>query len=366
MLVMAAGPPGKAGRLVPGSVQGRRADSVTAAADELYGLPLGEFTAARAERAKQARADGDRGAAAAIGRLPKPSVVAWLANQLARQYPGEVAPLLELGEDLRRATADLDAARLRELSRQQQQVVAALMSRVRELAAAAGQAVSDSTERGLEDTLHAALADEAAGRQLTAGQLASGLSRTGFPGLDGADQDGDATIAARSAPAAPTRSRAAPATKADGTGQPSSRTGAGRPRSRGGTAQDASAGSKSRAAEADRRAQAARAAAEARQQQRERARRAEDDARGYAGEASRDQDRARAALAEADRAAGQAEETVTRLQDELDAALEARTSAGRAQRQAKKEAERADRVARQAGRRLAEATARRQDLDRES
>ena len=321
-----------------GDMAGRGADAtgspVAAAAGELYGLPLAEFTPARAERAKQARAGGDRAAAAAIGRLAKPSVVAWLANQLARQYPGELAPLLELGDALRRATAALDAAQLRQLSRQQQQVVSALMGRVRELAAAAGQAVSDSTARGVEDTLHAALADESAARELTGGQLAAGLSRTGFPGIDSA---------AGPAPAGP---RAAAGQRR----QPAGAAGAGpaRPGQRGAKAEPG---------------RPAQAAAEARRQQLERARRAEADAQGYAGEAGRDQDRARSALTAAQHAVRSAEETISRLQDELDTALDARNNAGRAERQAAKEADRADRTARQAGRRLAEATARRQELE---
>ena len=68
------------------------ADLVSAAAAELYGLPLGEFTAARAERARQARSGGDADAARVIGRLAKPTVVAWLANTL-----GEMGAKLEAG-----------------------------------------------------------------------------------------------------------------------------------------------------------------------------------------------------------------------------------------------------------------------------
>jgi hypothetical protein len=37
-----------------------RADRVEAAAGDLYGLPLDEFTSARNERAKKARAEADR------------------------------------------------------------------------------------------------------------------------------------------------------------------------------------------------------------------------------------------------------------------------------------------------------------------
>jgi hypothetical protein len=333
-----------------------QAGDVAAAAGELYGLPLGEFTAARAERAKQARSAGDRGAAAVIAKLPKPNVVAWLANQLARQHPGEIRPLLELGESLRQATAALDAPRLGQLSRQQRQVVSALMGRARELAAEAGHAVSDGTARGLEETLHAALADEHAARELAQGQLAAGLSRTGFPGIDAAAGAWAGAGAGDTAATALARERVPPAEP----GPPGQAAGS--------AARAAKAGSAQRAAKAasERRAEAARAAAEARRQQLERARRTEADARGDAAEAGREQDRARAALVEAEGAARQAEETISRLQAELDAALDARNSAGPAQRQARREADRADRTARQAERRLTEATARREDLERDA
>lgn len=45
-------------------------------ADELYGLPLEEFTAARTRYEKDAKAAGDRHAAAGIHSLAKPTVTA--------------------------------------------------------------------------------------------------------------------------------------------------------------------------------------------------------------------------------------------------------------------------------------------------
>jgi hypothetical protein len=344
-----------------GNGAGDRADGVVAAQKELYGLPPGQFTAARTERAKQARSNGDRDAAAVIAKLPKPNVVAWLANQLARRDPAGLGPLLELGESLRQATADLDAAHLSQLSRQQRQVVSDLTGRARELAAEAGQAVSDNTVRGLEDTLHAALADEHAAQELIRGQLAAGLSRTGFPGLDAAADSADPAAALvapahkQTRPAGPSKSgRTAGSGRKAATASPDVR-----------SPGDRTAPSTRKAA-SDRRAEAARAAAEAHRQQLERARRAEADARADAAEADRDQDRARAALIDAESAARSAEETISRLQDELDAALDARNIAGRAQRQARKDTERAERTARQAGRRLTEATTRREELEREA
>jgi hypothetical protein len=314
------------------------ADTVAAAAAELYGLKLGEFTAGRTERARKARADDDRGAAAVIGKLPKPSVVAWLANQLIRQYPSEISSLLDLGGSLRAATAALDADELRQLSRQQRDAVSALLDRARALAEAAGQAFSDSTDRGLADTLHAAMADESAARQLTAGQLAAGLSRTGFPGIDdGAETDLTAAFAPTPVPAAAgTRPAAA------------------------GTGGRKAAGGKDKEPRTEKEARAA----EAHRQQLDGARRAEAAARRDADDAAQDRDSAQAALASAETTVRQAAQTIDRLQAELDAALGAQADAGRAQRQARKEVDRADRTARQAERRLAEATARRADVER--
>jgi len=98
-------------------------------ADELDRLAPEEFTAARTVQEKQARQAGDRELAARIHRLAKPTVAAWLANQLAR---------------------------------------------------ATDHPVSDATAQGLEDTLYAALADEHAADQPLAGRLIDPLERSGF------------------------------------------------------------------------------------------------------------------------------------------------------------------------------------------
>lgn len=151
-------------------------------ADELYALPPEEFTAARTTREKEAKAAGDKELATAIHQLGRPNLVAWLANQLVRERADEIGPLLELGAALREATAALSGPDLRELSRQQHQVVHALVQQAKSLARQTGRKVSPDTERGLEDSLHAALADETAAEQLLAGRLTTSLQRIGFPG----------------------------------------------------------------------------------------------------------------------------------------------------------------------------------------
>jgi hypothetical protein len=149
-------------------------------ADELFGLAPGEFVAARDRRAKQARADGDKDLAARIAELRKPTAVAWLANQLARRQPDELADFLDLGESLREATAALSGPALRDLSRQRQQLVAAMVRQARRLGGNGGPRVTEDVARGLEETLNAALADPAAAGLLAAGRLTGGLRHTGF------------------------------------------------------------------------------------------------------------------------------------------------------------------------------------------
>lgn len=150
------------------------------AADELYSLSPREFTGARDARAKEAKASGDAETAEQIKALRKPTVAAWLANQLVREHRDEVSPLLELGAALREATATLSGPELRQLSRQRNDVVQALVRQARQLARGAGQPVSQDVARSLQDTLNAALADEDAGRLLLVGRLTEPLQHSGF------------------------------------------------------------------------------------------------------------------------------------------------------------------------------------------
>lgn len=153
-------------------------------ADEIYRLTPAEFTAARDQRAAEARRAGDRALSEAVKKLRRPTMGAWLANLLAHQQPGKVAQLLDLGEHLRRAQEDLSAADLRRLSAQRRQVVSALSDEGARLATELGQAVSDAAVRELETTLETALADEAAGEAVRSGRLTTALQYSGFGPVD--------------------------------------------------------------------------------------------------------------------------------------------------------------------------------------
>ncbi|MFD5950311.1 hypothetical protein ACFWAZ_27155 [Streptomyces collinus] len=153
-------------------------------ADELYALRPEEFTAARASAVASARTAGDRELAARIGALRKPSLAAWVSNLLVRSSPGEVEPLLRLGEGLRQAHQDLDGAQLRELSRRQHALIRALSLQARQLAKEAGHPIGEGVQREVENTLHAVLADPEAARAWAGGRLTRPLdAAVGFPAV---------------------------------------------------------------------------------------------------------------------------------------------------------------------------------------
>ncbi|MEV4515220.1 hypothetical protein AB0K00_40470 [Dactylosporangium sp. NPDC049525] len=167
-------------------------------------LPPEQSTAQRNAQAKRARQDGDGQLAEAIRGLAKPNLAAWLVNQMVREYPSEMAELLDLGAALREATASLDAEQLKDLSGQQRRVVHALVQQGRSLGRAAGHPVSEDTARGVEEALHAALADPGAAEEVRGGRLTATLSSGGFP-----------STAARAKPATPVGTKRAAPRSAD-------------------------------------------------------------------------------------------------------------------------------------------------------
>ena len=69
----------------------------------LYGLPFGEFTAARNTLAKELKKQGDKEASEEVASLPKPSVSAWAVNHLFTTHTEDMEELLASGERARKA-----------------------------------------------------------------------------------------------------------------------------------------------------------------------------------------------------------------------------------------------------------------------
>ncbi|WP_372341586.1 hypothetical protein [Nocardia sp. CC216A] len=211
-------------------------------AGELYGLAPAEFVAARDERVRRAREDGDRALAGAIGTLRRPTVAAWAVNVLAREATDEVTALLALGDALREAQRKLSGEALRALTTQRQQVVSALTRKAGELAATHDQKLSEATLREIGRTLHAALADPDVAAAVRTGTLTTATSYEGFgpttlsavptqesPSATGTSTRAGATRAhAADDPAHPTTGARAPRDRAKGTGKSGSTTADGR------------------------------------------------------------------------------------------------------------------------------------------
>lgn len=153
------------------------ADVLLAAADELYALPMAEFTSARDARAKAVKKD-DPKLSAAIKTLRKPSVAAWALGLLVRRQPDQVEQLLQVGAALRSAQDSLDGEQLRALTRQRRQLTAAVTAQLRGLAADHGQRLTDAVADQVEQTLTAAMLDEDAGRAVRSGLLVTALQPT--------------------------------------------------------------------------------------------------------------------------------------------------------------------------------------------
>ncbi|MFD7919314.1 hypothetical protein ACFV3R_08830 [Streptomyces sp. NPDC059740] len=341
------------------------------AAEELYGLPPEDFTAAREERARAARSAGDRSAARAIRALRRPTYSAWAANLLTREEPDRTRGLLELGAELRDAQRRLDGPRLRELMRAQRELTEELTRSAARIARQAGHPLGEGALREVEQTLRAALADPDAARRWRAGCLPrpltapSDLDATAVagtepgprpPGRSGGGQVVDLATARarrRGHRSAPSGSGAQEGAQDTAGAREEENTADGRParaRAERGRGED---GERPEPGQ-DRRRRAPESAGAARTRRRarelrEQARQAGDEA----ARADREAARAEAAREEAERAVEAAEQTLRAARARRDAARAgergARRTARSAQRDAREAAQAAEAAAHEAG-----------------
>lgn len=138
---------------------------------DLYRIDPSEFVEARAALVKELRAAGKKDEAKAVVKLRKPTVPAWLLDQVAAEQPDLIETALAAGEALAAATAetlDGDASNLRGATDAERKAAGAVID-------AAGEHLpltADHRER-MAATLRAAAADDAVGAELLAGLLAA-------------------------------------------------------------------------------------------------------------------------------------------------------------------------------------------------
>ncbi len=157
-------------------------------ADELYGLPLPEFTPARDAKAKELKGT-DLGKQ--VKALRKPSVAAWVVNLLVRRETEQVEQVLTVGAALREAQASMSGDALRELTRQRRQLTAAVTTQARRTAREEGTKITDAVADQVEATLTAAMVDEQCALAVRSGMLVAALATTG---LDPADVAGAVAV----------------------------------------------------------------------------------------------------------------------------------------------------------------------------
>lgn len=147
-------------------------------ADELYALPLPDFTPARDVQALALKAE-DAKLSARVKALRKPSTAAWVVNLLVRFESDQIDQVLSVGAALRQAQANMSGDELRALTRQRRQLTAAVTAQARAVAADHGQRVTQAVADQVEATLTAAMVDETCAKAVRSGLLVAALATTG-------------------------------------------------------------------------------------------------------------------------------------------------------------------------------------------
>lgn len=146
--------------------------------DELYGLPLEEFTEARNRLVRELQDRGDKESANQVRSLRKPSLPAWTVNQLARRHQDELKELMDLRDKL----ASGDASGFRSASTEQRKLVASLTDHARPILEESGHPASRSTIDAISKTLLAG-GTETERDLILSGRLTRELAPSGFEGL---------------------------------------------------------------------------------------------------------------------------------------------------------------------------------------
>ncbi|HVG10115.1 MAG TPA: hypothetical protein VNM67_20600 [Thermoanaerobaculia bacterium] len=198
-----------------------RRSKVDTEIQRLYGLPLGEFTAARNALAKQLRKDGDKEGAEEVASLPKPTVSAWAVNHLFTTDSERMEELLASGERARKALRAIlsggDPGALRDAIQEARDLANELRDRaagaVTEETRKPGPAIVERIATNLQSLAFSPAAEPVIGR----GWMDVDLPPVGFEVLAGLQLAGLPKKAAKppKAAAAPEKKPAEPAPKVD-------------------------------------------------------------------------------------------------------------------------------------------------------
>jgi hypothetical protein len=158
--------------------------------DELFALPLDDFTAARNALAKRLKQDGDAEAAEVARTLAKPTVAAWAVNQLARREPDAMRSLLNVAARLRSAQerslkGERAADELRAAQAEERDVIRQLTRGAEAVLREAGRPASGTTLERVSSLLRAAAVADPGRTALREGRLSGDVEVSGFEAFVG-------------------------------------------------------------------------------------------------------------------------------------------------------------------------------------
>src|SRR5688572_9150822 len=171
--------------------------------DDLFKLPLSEFTAARNASAASLKDAGRAEDAAAVKALTKPSISAWAVNQLYWQHRKAFDQLLAAGEKLRKAQTSQLAGKGGELRAPMEALRSALTDLVKRgaaLLAASGHPPTPDLTRRITTTLEALATYGTQPGAPPAGRLTADVDPPGFEALSALVPRGKGKRAASSEP----------------------------------------------------------------------------------------------------------------------------------------------------------------------
>ncbi len=140
--------------------------------DDLYRLPLAEFTSSRNELAEHMAASGDKAEARAVKSLRKPNVVAWTLNQLSRRNKETVERLVATYGG---GGARVNAEDVRSTTEARRQLVAELVDAAKDILSEGGVTSSQATLQKVSQALYTG-GDEQDRELLLQGRLVTELN----------------------------------------------------------------------------------------------------------------------------------------------------------------------------------------------
>lgn len=153
--------------------------------DELYQLPLAEFTGARNALAARLKQNGRANDASLVKALQKPPISAWAVNQLFWNHREEFDELLAAGKRVHKASLGGKAAELRGSLDARRESLAHLSDLAASLLSEAGHNPSLDTIRRITTTLEAVSAQAPSADGPTLGRLSQDVDPPGFESLAG-------------------------------------------------------------------------------------------------------------------------------------------------------------------------------------